>query len=215
MFDVDINRYPESIEDVAGVVRRDKLQADLAILHQKMFEALEAEGVTADQLPFMSVNSFLPTAGSQARGFFPSEFDGRIEIFNMNGDRPARVVLTELSPGDGYVLTIPVDPEDGSGEIRLVDFVIDFELLDKLEVKRQAAGSSFKLMNEAFVKDELMPNLNVGFHGAFFGPFGELRGELLPYAGMLVEADSGTSEDEINKQIEAGQVFVVVKLNIR
>lgn len=211
MFNVDINRYPESIEDVAGKVRPDELQADLAILHKEMLKALEAEGVTADQLPVMLVNDITPNTGS--RGFFPSENMGRIQIFNMKS--PTRVVLTELSTGDGYVLTIPFNfLRDSSDEILMADFVINVKLLEELEKKRQAAGSGYKLMNKEFVEKQLMPNLNVDFGAAFFGPFGELREEYLPYKGKLVEADSGTSEDEIYEQIEAGRVFVVAKLNL-
>jgi len=161
--DFSENLTPESIEDVAGVVRwdesdPDKLRGDLAILHQEILEALEAEGVTADQLPVIAVNNFQNNAELGGREFFPSEYGGRIQIGHFNEQSQVRAVLTKLDTRDGYVITMPVVPSYGSGDIWLVDFVIDFKLLRELEEKRLASGSDYELINEAYVINKLIPN---------------------------------------------------------
>jgi len=205
---------PESIEDVAGVVRRDKLQADLAILHQEIFEALEAEGVTADQLPYMGVSFFMKNDDA-VRRFLPSEYTGIIGFANMNGEQSLKVVLTKFKTGDGYVLSIPFAIlGDSGGKIGIADYVMDLELIDKLDVKRQAAGSGIEFVDEVFIKDVLIPNLQLVTSLGMCGPFGELRDEYLQYAEMMVKADPDTDTYGIVKQIEEGKILFIETCNI-
>ena len=215
--DFSENLTPESIEDVAGVVRwdesdPDKLRGDLAILHQEILEALEADGVTVDRLPYFQMASFIPNDAE--RGFIPSEWSGKIQTINIYDEQQVRAVLTKLDSGDGYVLTIPVNSNNGSGEIIMADFLIDLKLMTALDVKREEYGSGYELINVEFIEDVLIPNLKKGFAPDFFGPFGELRDVYLQYKGILVEADPNTDEDEIFRQVEEGRVFLLEKCNI-
>lgn len=206
---------PESIDDIAGVVRRDNLQADLAILHQEIFEALEAEGVTAEQLPYMGVNFFMKNDDAMNRFFLPSEYTGIIGFANINGEQSLKVVLTKFKTGDGYVLSIPFAIlGDSGGKIGIADYVMDLELIDKLDVKRQAAGSGIEFVDEVFIRDVLIPNLQLVTSLGMYGPFGELRDEYLQYAEMMVKADPDTDTYGIVKQIEEGKILFIETCNI-
>lgn len=216
VFDLDFSDSltPESIEDVAGVVRAGKeyMQDDLAILHQKVLEALKAEGVTSDQLPYLQIGSVKSNGGT--REFMPTDFGVEFEVIDVNDKRPVRAVLTKLDSNDGYVLTIPVDSNDGSGDIIMADFVIYPELLEKLEMQRVATGSDYELINMEFVKNELLPKLKAGLQPDFFGPGGQWEKEYSDYETMSVEVGPDTSGDEVRGQAAEGKVFFVWKCNI-